>query len=107
MKLIILFSLIIFSMNLFSLDTTLVTADMNINSINSSGRKIICWGDTISVIYTQTTSDTNNFQRLYQTYSTDKGLTWTHALTGVNDAMEIFAFQKQSVISSQLSLNSK
>ncbi len=73
----------------------LVSSLGNYRGIIQPGRNIICHGDTISIIYSQTTSNPNDFQRLYQTYSTDGGATWNDGQIGLVDCMRTYPHSDQ------------
>jgi len=68
----------------------LVSADANWRGIVQPGRNVSVHGDTICVIYSNTTSDPNNFQRFTQAYSVDGGATWTPATVGTADVMRTY-----------------
>jgi len=67
-----------------------ITADANYRGIVQPGRNVSVHGDTICVIYSNTTSDPNNFQRFTQAYSVDGGATWTPATVGTADVMRTY-----------------
>ena len=72
-----------YSVSLFnSSDTHLITSDANWRGLAAPGRRVISHTDTVSVIFTQTTTDPNAFQVFYHAYSTDGGDNWTPVQAG-------------------------
>ncbi|MGC9367491.1 MAG: T9SS type A sorting domain-containing protein [bacterium] len=76
-------------------DTVLITPDANWRGIVQPGRNIIVKGDTVSVVYSQTTTDPNDFQIMYHAYSTDGGANWTPAQVGTGNCMRTYPHQMQ------------
>ncbi|MGC9365853.1 MAG: T9SS type A sorting domain-containing protein [bacterium] len=76
-------------------DTVLISPNANWRGICQPGRNVIVRGDTVSVIYSQTTTDPNDFQVFYQAYSTDGGANWTPAQVGTGNCMRTYPHQAQ------------
>ena len=76
-------------------DTVLITPDANWRGIVQPGRNIMVKGDTVSVVYSQTTTDPNDFQVMYHAYSTDGGANWTPAQVGTGNCMRTYPHQMQ------------
>lgn len=73
----------------------LVTPEGNYRGIIHPGRNIICHGDTVAIVFSQTTTNPNDFQKLYQSYSEDGGATWTNAAIGVTECMRTYPHTTQ------------
>ena len=76
-------------------DTVQITPDANYRGIVQPGRNVIVRGDTVSVVFSQTTTDPNDFQVYYQAYSTDGGANWTPAQVGTGNCMRVYPHQAQ------------
>ena len=85
-----------YSVSLFnSSDTHLITSDANWRGLAAPGRRVISHTDTVSVIFTQTTTDPNAFQVFYHAYSTDGGDNWTPVQAGNGNYNQIKSHQAQ------------
>lgn len=74
-----------------------ISPNANYKGIVQPGRNVISHGDTICVIYSNTTSDPNNFQRFMQAYSTDNGATWIIATIGTQDVTKTYPDMDQLI----------
>lgn len=76
-------------------DTSLISSQANWRGIAQPGRNVMVKGDTVSVVFSQTTSDYYNFQIMYQAYSTDAGNSWVLAQLGTANSMRTYPHQAQ------------
>ncbi|MBN2362570.1 T9SS type A sorting domain-containing protein [candidate division WOR-3 bacterium] len=73
----------------------LITSDMNWRGVVQPGRNVIAKGDTISVVYSVTTTDPTFTQQMYQSYSVDGGLIWTANQIGHNWCVRTYPHSDQ------------
>ncbi|MBN2362569.1 T9SS type A sorting domain-containing protein [candidate division WOR-3 bacterium] len=78
-----------------------VTTPVQVNAqgywrgIAQPGRNLTCKNDTISVVYSVLTTTPTYNQKMYQSYSTDNGATWSLNAIGHNDCLRTYPHADQ------------
>ncbi len=92
----IIISLLMITCMLYGLTTPVLINDKSCwRGIVQPGRNCISKGDTISAIFSQITTDPNDFQRFTQAYSVDGGATWNAGQIGLTNCERTYPHQDQ------------